>query len=107
MGLPGTDLQRPPDQIPLVKSNPKTRGTAHEPPQIVQTAQKQPNWQKNLLLSNELISLFKRSQFCFCLNTVIIVEVDVFGYDEASLLISGKFYSVDTLDFECGKEIFG
>jgi len=41
------------------------------------------------------------------LNTVIIVEVDVFGYDEASLLISGKFYSVDTLDFECGKEFFG
>lgn len=33
-------------------------------------------------LSNELISLFKRSPFCFRLHTVIVVEVDVFGYDE-------------------------
>jgi hypothetical protein len=41
------------------------------------------------------------------LNTVIIVEIDVFGYEEARLLIAGKFYSVDTLDFECGKENFG
>ena len=44
---------------------------------------------ENQILSNKLISFFERSQFCFCLNTVIIVEeVDVFGYDEASLIIS-------------------
>ena len=49
---------------------------------IVQTVQKQPNWQENEILSNERIPLFKRSPFCFRLHTVIVVEVDVFGYDE-------------------------
>ena len=33
---------------------------------------------------------FGRSQFCFSLNTVIVEEVDVFGYDEARPIISGK-----------------
>ena len=94
MGLPGTDLQRPPDQIPLVKANLKTRGTAHELSQIVQTAQKQPNWQKNLILSNELISLFKWSPFCFRLNTVMVVEVDVFGYDEVVKWAKIKAYRI-------------
>lgn len=55
---------------------------------------------KNKILSNILTSFFKRSQFCFSLNTVVVVEVDVFGYDEASLVISGKFNSVDTFRFE-------
>ena len=33
---------------------------------------------------------FGRSQFCFSLNTVIVKEVDVFGYHEARPIISGK-----------------
>ena len=36
----------------------------------------------------------------------MIVEVDVFTYEEASLLIGAKFGAVDTLSFENGKEIF-
>ena len=55
---------------------------------------------ENKILSNKLISFFKRSQFCFSLNTIIVVEVNVFCYDEASLIIAGKFYSVDTFCFE-------
>ena len=62
---------------------------------------------ENKILSNKLISFFKRSQFCFSLDTVVVVEVDVFRYDEASLIISGKFNSVDTFGFENRKEIFG
>ena len=49
-----------------------------ELPQIVQTVQRRLPKVENKILSNKLISFFKRSQFCFCLNTVIIVEVDVF-----------------------------
>ena len=71
-----------------------------ELPQIVQTVQRRLPKVENKILSNKLISFFKRSQFCFCLNTVIIVEVDVFGYDEASLIISGKFNSVNAFRFE-------
>ena len=33
---------------------------------------------------------FGRSQFCFSLNTVVVEEVDVFGYDEPRPIISGK-----------------
>ncbi len=51
------------------------------------------------ILSNKLISFFKRSQFCFSLNMVIVVEVDVFGYEEASLLVAGKFDSAVTFSF--------
>ena len=36
----------------------------------------------------------------------MIVEVDVFTYEEASLLIGAKFGAVDTLSFENRKEIF-
>lgn len=40
-----------------------------------------------LKLSNELTSHFKGSQFCFKLDTFVIVKVDVFTYEEARLLI--------------------
>jgi hypothetical protein len=30
-----------------------------------------------IILSNELATHFKRSQFCFKLNTLVIIEVDV------------------------------
>ena len=71
-----------------------------ELPQIVQTVQRRLPKVENKILSNKLISFFKRSQFCFSLNTVIVVEVNVFGYDEASLIISGKLNSVNAFRFE-------
>ena len=37
----------------------------------------------------------------------MIVEVDVFTYEEARLLIGFEFGSVNTLSFENRKEIFG
>ena len=42
----------------------------------------------------------------FYLNTVIVAEVDVLGYEEASHIIAEKLYSVDTFGFEYEKEIF-
>ena len=55
---------------------------------------------KILNLSNEPTSLFEWSQFCFELNTLIIVEVYVRSYEEARLLIAAYFGAVDTLGFE-------
>jgi len=65
-------------------------GLESELPQIVQTAQN-PLDVNNQKLSSKLISFFKRSQFYFRLNTVIMVKVDVFTYEKASLLIGGEF----------------
>lgn len=36
----------------------------------------------------------------------MIVEMDVFTYEEARLLIGLKFHTVDTLSFEDREEIF-
>lgn len=30
------------------------------------------------IFSSKLISLFKRSQFCFCLNMLLVIEAEVF-----------------------------
>jgi hypothetical protein len=47
-----------------------------------------------------LTSLFKGSQFCFKLDALMIVEMIVLAYKEASLLIYPKFHTVDTLCFQ-------
>lgn len=31
--------------------------------------------------SSKLISLFKRSQFCFCLNTLLVIEAEPFRFE--------------------------
>ena len=36
----------------------------------------------------------------------MVVEVDVFTYEEASLLIGADFHSIDTFGFENREEIF-
>ena len=59
-----------------------------------------------LKLSNELTSHFKGSQFCFKLDTFVIVKVDVFTYEEARLLIGGDFLTVNALSFKNGEKIF-
>ncbi len=61
---------------------------------------------KKINLSNILTSLLKRCQFCFKLDTLVIVKVDVFIYEEASLLIGLKLNAVNALGFENRKEIF-
>ena len=33
---------------------------------------------KKWIFSSKLISLFKRSQFCFCLNTLLVIEAEAF-----------------------------
>ena len=57
-------------------------------------------------LSNILTSFFERSQFCFKLYALVIVEMDVLTYEEASLLIGLEFHAVNALCFKNRKEIF-
>lgn len=33
---------------------------------------------KKLIFCSKLISLFKRSQFCFCLNMLLVIEAEAF-----------------------------
>ena len=61
---------------------------------------------KYQILSDKLASFFKRSQFCFCLNPILIAEPDVLPDEEASLLKSFQFYTVNALGFENREEIF-
>ena len=61
----------------------------------------------NLPVSVTIASLFKWCQFCFELNTFIVVELDVGTYEEARLLIGADFGAVDTLGFKNREKIFG
>ena len=47
-----------------------------------------------------LAPLFKWCQFCFELDALMIVEMNVLTYEEARLLIGLKFYSVNAFCFE-------
>ena len=69
-------------------------------PQIVQTAQNSPYGGKYKILSNILTSFFKRSQFCFKLDAMMIVKVNILIYEEASLLIGLKLCAINALGFE-------
>ncbi len=53
-----------------------------------------------------MTSLFEWCQFCFKLNTFVVVELYVCTYKEASFLISFEFGAVDALGFEDREEIF-
>ena len=50
--------------------------------------------------SNELASVFHRCQFCFELDTLEVVKVNIFTYEEARLLIGARPRPVDTLCFQ-------
>lgn len=56
--------------------------------------------------NNRLAPQFKRSQFSFKLNTLIIVEIYVIINDKSSLIKRCEFDSVNALGFEDRKEIF-
>lgn len=58
----------------------KVQHSQFEPLQVARTVQKHRNGRINLISSNKPTSLFKRSQFCFKLYSLIIAEIDVFGY---------------------------
>ena len=51
-------------------------------------------------LSNELAPIFHRCQFCFELDTLVVVEMDVFTYEEARLLIGARLCTINTLSFQ-------
>ena len=75
-------------------------------PKLCGQNKKYPCGRKHKKLSNELTSLFVWCQFCFELNTFVVVEANIFAYEEARLLIGFEFGAVDTLCFENRKEIF-
>ena len=56
-------------------------------PKLCGQNKKHPYGRKYKKLSNELTSHFEWCQFCFELDTFVVVEVDVFIYEEARLLI--------------------
>lgn len=55
---------------------------------------------------NILTSFFGRSQFCFELDSFVVVEADVFAYEEPRLLIGLELGSVNALCFENREEVF-
>jgi len=57
-------------------------------------------------LSNELASQFKRSQFCFKLNALVIVEVDIIIDQLPCFSECFDLRSVNTFCFEDREEIF-
>ena len=65
---------------------------------------KKPLW--HIKLSNELASQFKRSQFCFELNTLMIVKVNVIINHSSSFLKGRYLCPVNALCFENREEIF-
>ena len=65
---------------------------------------KKPLWRNEL--SNELASQFKRSQFCFELYALMIVEIDVIINELFCFRKSLNLCSVNTLCFEDREEIF-
>lgn len=77
-----------------------------EPPQIVRTAQKKPPNIGNEILSNMLTSFFQRRQFCFSLDALVVVEVDVIINGLSCLCKRGKLYPVDAFRFKNREEVF-
>lgn len=71
--------------------------TNDEPPQIVRTAQKTPPKQGYEILSNILAPKFHRCQFCFSLDTLVVVEIDIIVNQFSSILESLNFHSMYTL----------
>ena len=64
-------------------------------------------WHKISFSSDELAPIFHRCQFCFESDTLVVAEVDVFTYEEASLLIGARFRAVDALCFQNREKVFG
>ena len=56
--------------------------------------------------SNGLTSLFEWRQFCFELNSLVVVEIDKIVNEATSLLEGSDLRPMDTLRFENGKEVF-
>ena len=57
-------------------------------------------------LCNRLTSLFEWRQFCFELNSLVIVKVYEVVNEASSLFEGGDLHPMDTLRFENGKEVF-
>lgn len=75
----------------------KNTAAPTEPPQIVRTAQKTPPKQGYEILSNILAPKFHRCQFCFSLDTLVVVEIDIIVNQFSSILESLSFHSMYTL----------
>ncbi len=65
---------------------------------------KKPLW--HIKLSNELASQFKRSQFCFKLDTLMIVKVNIVINELFCIGECLELRSVNTFCLENRKEIF-
>ena len=100
-----TDYVNPLD-INLNYSEEENPLALNEPPQIVRTAQKTPPKQGYEILSNILAPKFHRCQFCFSLDTLVVVEIDIIVNQFSSILESLYLNSVYALRFEDREKIF-
>ena len=62
--------------------------------------------QEYKFLSNILAPQFQRRQFCFGLDALVVVEINVIINEFSRFSKSGNLCAVNTLGFENGKEIF-
>ena len=49
---------------------------------------------------------FQRRQFCFSLDALVVIEINIVVDQYIGLLKGGSLMSVNTLGFENGKEVF-
>lgn len=77
-----------------------------EPHQFVRTAQKAPPMQGYEILSNILAPKFHRCQFCFSLNPLMVVEVNILINEPPCFRKSLYLNSVYALRFEDREKIF-
>ena len=56
--------------------------------------------------SDELAPQFQRCQFCFGLDTLVVIEIDVIINELPGLFEGSDLCPVDTLRFEDGEEVF-
>ena len=74
-----------------------------EPPQIVQTAQKEPLVQEYSVLAG--VAQRERRHSCFALDALVVVKMDVTVNHLIGFREGRRFVAVDTLRFEDRKEI--
>ena len=75
-----------------------------EPPQIVQTVQKEPLVQEYSVLAG--VAQRERRHSCFALDALVVVKMDVTVNHLIGFREGRRFVAVDTLRFEDGEEIF-
>ena len=68
--------------------------------QFIQILQKNTTKGRKLNFNQQTDFIFLMESVLFCLNTIIVVKVYVFVYDEVSIFIRGEFNFMNTFCFK-------